>query len=195
MVFDRGPARAPFQPLAYSSSMTIVARWLFLAGIVAGVATSASAQNTVTNPSVVLVQIRASELVYPAIAQSARVSGTIDVRVGVRPDGSVAEVTTFPLARWWQMLQEVATVAAAHASFECRGCTEPLTAHTITFVFSLDGSDSAGNPPPPTWKQIGPASSEVTIVRRHEVINPRGPTTRVLHDRAARCLWLWRCGG
>lgn len=173
--------------------MTVLTRWLFLGAIVAGIATRASAQDAATGPSVVLVQIRTSGLGYPVIAQSARVSGKIDVRVGVRPDGSVAEVTTFPPARWWDLLQGTATSAAAHASFECRGCTEPSTAHIITFVFSLDGSDSAGNPLPPVWKQTGTASSEVTIFGRQDVINPRGPTSKVFHVRAARCLWLWRC--
>jgi hypothetical protein len=37
------------------------------------------------------------------------------------------------------VLHGVAVDAAARATFECRGCTQPSTPHTLTFVFSFDG--------------------------------------------------------
>ena len=160
------------------------------------VATTTSAQKAARSV-VVLLQIPAREVIYPPIAVFANVSGTINVRVGVRPDGSVAEVTVFPQAGMaWHGSCCTGTAAetAAHASFECRGCTRPSTAHTIAFVYSLDGFDSANNPLPPAWKQTGDASSEVTVFGRVPALGGfSGPPSKPFHVRAARCLWVWRC--
>jgi hypothetical protein len=125
------------------------------------------------------------------------VGGTINVRVGVRPDGGVSETTLLedvPLkgdgAYIWRLLSAAAVKAASGATFECRQCTETATPHTIAFVFSI--LDSFDRPPPPVWKQTGDASSEVTISARSYLCDhcPVGKPSRV---RAAWCLWLWRC--
>jgi hypothetical protein len=173
--------------------MAFPAQWLLLAACVTAVAEITCAQEAATTPSVVLLQIPAHEVFYSPIAESARVSGKVNVRVGVRPDGRVAEVTVFPQADvTWKLLHGTAVDAAARASFECRRCTQPSTAHTIAFVFSFDGFDSAGNPLPAAWKQTGDASSEVTVFGRTPIIGG-GPPSRPFHVRAARCLWLWHC--
>jgi TonB family protein len=173
--------------------MAFPARWLLLAVCVTAVATSTSAQLVTADPSVVLVQLPAQGVYYPPLAASARVTGKVDVRVGVRPDGSVAEVSVFPQTDGtWRLLQGMAVDVAARASFECRNCTQPSTAHMITFVFSLDGFDATGKPLPPRWKQMGNANSEVTVFGQVNIISV-GPPGKPFHVRAARCLWLWRC--
>src|SRR5438552_2489748 len=63
------------------------------------------------------------QVVYPAIAQSARIRGTVRVRVGVSPDGSVADTTLLDSSS--PLLNDAAVNAASHASFECRDCTKP----------------------------------------------------------------------
>jgi TonB family protein len=148
-----------------------------------------SAQQT-TVPVVVLSRI---EVFYPPIAEAARVSGTVTVRVGVRPDGTVAETA---LVQGLPLLNDVAIGAASRASFECRKCTQPSTPHLIAFVFSFDGFDSAGKPPTPVWKQTGDARSEVTVFGGAYILGPGpgpGPPSKPVHVRAPRCLWLWRC--
>jgi TonB family protein len=155
-----------------------------LAGCVTLMVAITSAQQA-TNPAVALSRIEGT---YPPIAKSARVGGTVNVRVGVRPDGTVSETT---LLRDVPLLSGAAVKAASGATFECRQCTEPATPHTISFVFSL--LDTQDSPPPPVWKQTGTASTEVTIFGNSPLCDHCGPLTwyRV---RAARCLWLWRCG-
>jgi hypothetical protein len=154
-----------------------------LAGYVTLVVTTTSAQQA-TNPTVALSRIHGT---YPVIAQYARVSGTVNVRVGVRPDGTVSETT---LLRDVPLLSNAAVDAASGAMFDCGQCTEPATPHTISFVFSrLDTQDS---PPPPVWKPTGTASTEVTIFGNTPLCDHCGPRT-VYRVRAARCLWLWRC--
>ena len=154
-----------------------------LAGCVTVVLGATPAQQATNLPAVALSRI---EVVYPPIAVSAWVSGTVNVRVGVRPDGSVAETT---LLRDVRLLSDAAVKAASGATFECRHCTEPATPHTISFVFSI--LDILDSPPPPVWKQTGNASTEVTILGRVYLCDHCvGKPHRV---RAARCLWLWHC--
>lgn len=171
--------------------MTTGRRCLVLAVCMTALVVDASAQNAAGGPSVVLTQI---EVYYPIIAMQARVSGQLDVRVGVRPDGSVADVTVFPQAdaRWKELFYVTVVNATARATFACRGCTQPSTSHMLTFVFVLDGIDSAGNLLPASWKQTSDARSEVTVFGRVPVIGP-GPASTPFHTRAARCLWLWHC--
>ena len=168
-------------------------RLLMLAVYVTTVTATLPAQEPPTTTSVVLRQIPAPEVRYPPIAESARVSGQVNVQVGVRPDGSVAEVTVFPQTDLsWRLLQGTAVDAASRATFECHDCTQPSTPHLIAFVFSLDGSDSGSHALPTTWKQTGDASSQVNVFGRVPIISV-GPPSKPFHVRAARCLWLWRC--
>jgi hypothetical protein len=167
------------------------ARWLLLAACAVAFPARVFAQETASAPSVVLLQIPVS---YPPIAESARVRGRVEVRVGVRPDGSVAEVTMFPQAEATaiRLLYGPAVDAAARATFECRGCTQPVTSHMVTFVFVLDGIEDAVTVSAPTWKQTGDASSEVTVHGR-TLICDHCPRNEPPPKRDARCLWLWHC--
>jgi TonB family protein len=166
--------------------MTLCPKGL-LAGCVTVVLATTSAQQTTARPVVTLSRI---EVVYPVIAEFARVGGTVTVRVAVRPDGSVSETTL--LQQDVRLLSDAAVNAASRATFECRQCTEPATPHTITFVFSILAS--LDSPPPPVWKQTGDASWEVTIFSHTYLCDHCGPREyKPSRVRAARCLWLWRC--
>src|SRR5689334_6254350 len=124
-------------------------------------------QQATSAPAVVLSRI---EIRYPSIAESAIVSGTVSVRVGVRPDGTVAE-TTVVEGNDLPLLNNAAKTAAAGAIFECGGCNEPSTPHLIVFVFSL-GDDRL----PTTWKQTSDASSEVTVIGKVPIFYGEAPT-------------------
>ena len=142
-------------------------RLLMMAAFVTAVGTATPAQQPPTTTSVVLRQVPAPDVSYPPIAESALVRGQLNVQVGVRPDGSVAEVTVFPRADLsWKLLQATTVNAASRATFECHDCTQPSTAHLMTFVFSLDASDDDGSVLPTTWKQTGDASSQINVFGR-----------------------------
>src|SRR5262249_36590909 len=132
--------------LLHCVGMTCRTRWLWLVAGMAALTPSASGQEPAAAPVVVLSRI---ELTYPPIAESARVEGRVRVQVGVRPDGSVSATT---LVDGVPLLSTVAFEAASRASFDCHGCTERSTPHTILFVFLLDGPDMGSAPVPPTWK-------------------------------------------
>src|SRR5262249_4122921 len=115
--------------------------------------------------------------------------GGVSVRVGVRPDGGVVETT---LLHGVPLLNDVAVDAASRAIFECHDCSQSSTSHVITFIFSFDGFDGAGNLLVTAWKQTGDASSEVSVFGRLPIIDVGSPR-KAFHVRAARCLWLWHC--
>jgi hypothetical protein len=161
-------------------------RWWLCASFMTTFIGMASGQTT--SPTTVLTHIA---VVYPAIAQSARMTGQIEVGMGVRPDGSVADTSVQRgIDLLGGMMNDAALNAASHATFECRSCAEPITPHTITFVFTFDGLDDGDKMSPPAWKQTGDRSSEVRVFGYVPFIHAPSGSGR---SRAARCLWLWRC--
>jgi TonB family protein len=140
-----------------------------------------------------VVPIKLSQPIYPPIAVSARVSGEVEVKIGVRPDGSVdrATVVSGP-----PLLQQAAVEAAQKSQFECRGCSEAATPYSLVFAFQLDGAThSAAEDEQRGAVSATPSQSRVTIVAESPVLYGDGGTydasgTRV---RSAKCLWLWKC--
>ncbi len=96
-------------------------RTFILAGCIVALATTVTGQQqTSGTASVVLSQFH---VFYPPVAEAARVQGKVDVRVSVRADGTVAEITAAEAeSRGVEALLRSAAVAAASAAhFECRG--------------------------------------------------------------------------
>ena len=172
-------------------SVALLRRWSVFTACAAALAATAAGQQASGAASVVLSQIH---VFYPPIAESARVQGKVDVRVSVRPDGTVAELAAGEAENRSVegLLRSAAVAAASGARFECRGCTQPATPHTITFVFTLDYP--ADKPPPPVWREAGDARSEVTVFGTVQVCDHCGAAPQPTRKRSGMCLWLWRCG-
>src|SRR5215472_15315049 len=69
--------------------------------------------------------------VFPPLANQARIDGIVEVKVTIRPDGSidsVMKVSGHPL------LAQTALDSAAKSRFECPRCTGPID-HTLTYSF------------------------------------------------------------
>lgn len=173
--------------------MALFARGLVLAGCAVALTATAAGQQASGTASVVLSDIH---VFYPPIAEAARVQGKVDVRVSVRPDGSVGELAASEGESRIEegLLRPAAVAAASGARFECRGCTQPATPHTITFVFTLEYPTPTDKPPPPAWRQTGEARSEVTVFGRMAVCDHCGASRPPTRERSGICLWLWRCG-
>ena len=144
--------------------------------------------------------------VYPQIAQSARVSGDVEVGVDVRPDGTVASAKA---ASGPPLLTQAAEDAARRVVFTCRQCREALNRYSLYVTFRLQDQEQR---PQATPLAISPTQGWVTVVAPVPLINggpgPPDPPTRGIkclflwrcdpppqRARAAECLWLWRCGG
>ncbi len=146
--------------------------------------TTAGAETTIRGE---VVPIRQVPPIYPAIAASARVSGEVEVNVGVGPDGRVesAVIVSGP-----SLFEAAALDAARKSEFECRRCSAPVTPYSLVFAFRLEDSNQLGADAAQP-EQIGPARSRVTVVA------PARPIYIIFSSymvRSAKCLFLWKCG-
>jgi len=74
--------------------------------------------------------------VYPSLARATRTTGDVDLMLGVRQDGVVeseAVVSGHPL------LKQAALLSVHQSRFECRKCTEPVTAYRLVYTFQIEG--------------------------------------------------------
>lgn len=145
--------------------------------------------------------------VYPQIAQSARVTGDVEVGIDVRPDGTVASVRAVSGP---PLLTQAAEAAARRVAFSCRRCTEALNRYSLYVTFRLSLQDE---PPHGMPLVVSPTQGWVTVVAPVPLIGggpalvdgdgrARGVKCLFLwrcdppprRARAAQCLWLWRCG-
>jgi len=128
--------------------------------------------------------------VYPPIAESACVTGDVEISVVVRPDGAV---TSAEVVSGAPLLRDTALKAAREAKYECRECTEPGTPYSIVFRFQVVHRDDVKPPAGLMFDPDGRAIVNVvgSVGYWYEGAVFSRPSTRV---RAAKCLWLWRCG-
>ena len=132
--------------------------------------------------------------VYPPLARQARISGDVVLKVSVSKDGSIQSVDLFS---GHPMLIAAATRSAKQSTFECRGCEE-TTSYLLTYTFKI----SAECP------HFGP-NCEFEEGREPEVTQLPGRITLIVEPacacdpvvtitrarvRAARGLYLWKCG-
>jgi TonB family protein len=150
----------------------------------------------------VIVPLRWPEPIYPQIAQSARVTGDVEVAIDVRPDGSVAAAK---VVKGLPLLDRAAEDAARQAVFECRNCVDPVSRYSLYVSFRLGDAEAARQP-----VSVSPTQGWVTVSAPSPMIGggpgviPRVRATKCLflwrcgwpapRARAARCLWLWPCG-
>ncbi|SPE20910.1 exported hypothetical protein [Candidatus Sulfotelmatomonas gaucii] len=123
---------------------------------------------------------------YPPIALAARVSGRVELSIKLGSDGTVesVEVVGGPA-----MLRSAAIESARQMQFECNGCTPGARQFKLSFSYELIGGYFC-DAPDKSYPRVSEASGIVTFTGQ-----PSGTcdpvATRV---RAAKCLYLWRCG-
>jgi TonB family protein len=170
--------------------MSRVGLFVFLA------ASSAIAQNFST-PRVIVSKL--SPPTYPRLALQARIAGSVEMNIAVRPDGNVESIA---LVSGHPMLKSTAIESAQKTQFECKDCREPSMLYHMTYKFELGdalgckGIDADGY-------DIYDASGGAQVTQTQAVVTIRGrpyatcdPTEKIsfLKFRSAKCLYLWRCG-
>ena len=91
------------------------------------------------NSAVVLDEL--SPPVYPPLARYARITGSVEVKIEIRKDGSVASqqvITGHPI------LKLAAMASIQKSRFVCSGCSEEVTSYSLTFTFSLRENGHCG---------------------------------------------------
>lgn len=141
--------------------------------------------------------VKLGDITYPPIARAAHISGTVEIDLVIRPDGSVqqSEVISGP-----RMLSQAALDSARGSTYVCRNCDAPA-AYKLTYAFSVVPTDppktcdrtALPTPPGPKWD----ASRHEVSVFAMEVwtCDPAvSITTTYRRVRSAKCLFLWACG-
>jgi len=133
---------------------------------------------------------------YPPLARQARIAGTVELNVALRPDGSVDSVS---LISGHPMLSPAAVESARQTRFKCTECLEPLALYHMTYKFELgempscegvDGNDSSHDRDTHVTQSLG----IITIVGRPQLICDPAVKITFQRFRAAKCLYLWQCG-
>jgi TonB family protein len=155
-------------------------RRLTMLALVAGLCAAPPADAQQIRPGQVVV-IDLAPPMYPPIAISARIEGTVRVLINVSPDGRLesAEVADGPA-----ILRDAALHGVRASRFECAGCGDSGAPHTMLFSFVL-------NAPPEGLVLSSESHTHYRITRESPVVIPYFSSVEA---RSIKCLYLWRCG-
>jgi TonB family protein len=126
--------------------------------------------------------------IYPSLARQARISGNVELKLGIRLDGSIesAIVVSGP-----PMLTQAALNSAQQSRFECRGCEDKVTSHFLVYSFQFAFVADPDYPCPERSEPLVTHSeNQVTIVSEPALVYPIFSNVRV---RSAKCAYLWQC--
>jgi TonB family protein len=138
-----------------------------------------------------------SNPIYPQLAKQARVAGDVELKVSIRPDGTVDSVDVI---RGPGLLRQAALNSAQQSKFECRKCGEDVSSYELVYSFMLGPtnycsgsvvkSDSTSTQ---TYPQVTRSQNHVTVLDQ-----PLGSCDVATHTigkvRSVKCLYLWKCG-
>lgn len=125
--------------------------------------------------------------IYPSVARLANITGDVQLKVIIRKNGSVESAS---VVNGSPMLQQAALNSARQSRFECRGCEQDLTPHSLVYSFQL--ISSPGYPcPEGGWLHVLQFDSHITIMAEPPLVHPY---FSYIAARSAKCLYLWPCG-
>jgi TonB family protein len=129
--------------------------------------------------------------IYPPLARQARISGTVQIQLQLRKDGSVESAKVID---GHPMLGQAALESAQRSEFECAECIETAT-YSLVYVFELRETCHFG----PHCEPLDNDQSLVTQSPGRVVVSAAAlctcdPAATLIKVRSARCLYLWKCG-
>jgi TonB family protein len=142
------------------------------------------------------VLTKLSPPIYPPLARQARINGEVDLKLGIRPDGTVGSVCVIS---GHPMLSQVAMESAQQSQFDCSACASGLNSYSVRYKFellpldhtkdcaTLTDEERNGSPPP----RVDLSQHEITVFGK--VMETCDPAAELRKVRSARCLYLWRC--
>jgi TonB family protein len=153
-------------------------------------------QPATINSGVVITKL--SPPSYPALALQARITGTVELNVTIRRDGSLESVT---VVSGHPILSDAALDSARHTEWECKGCSEAAITHRFEYKFEQGelllctrwGRDANGDliydKPAVHVTQSGD-----TITILDSPVPTCDPAAELRKVRSPKCFYLWRCG-
>ena len=123
---------------------------------------------------------------YPPIPQAARVFGWVVLNITLKPDGSVdsADVVSGP-----QMLRAAAIESARQMQFDCKACAAGTAQFQISFNYEINWEYSC-DAPDKSYPRVSESNGTVKFTGQP----PSTCDPALTRVRAAKCLYLWKCG-
>lgn len=175
-------------------------RTVIIGVVLIGSNIKAVAQNPATPSSrqseVILTKL--TQPVYPPLARQVRISGNVELMLEVRRDGSVQSATAIG---GHPLLVQAALDSAQRSQFECRECSETVSALRLVYTFQLVGAESCcvATGDKPKNKETDQLVPRVIQSQNHITVVDLttcdcGPGDGYFMVRSLKCLYLWRCG-
>lgn len=145
------------------------------------------AQSGTSTPSLEAVKLEPP--VYPPYAMAARVSGEVDLKITLKPDGTprTVQVGSGP-----QNLRQAAVESATRSRFEVAPGNSAGESYQLIYRFVLDEARGCGQDRDKSYPHIHYESNTITISEQPmTTCDPVAEPTRV---RSIKCLFLWKCG-
>jgi TonB family protein len=179
------------RPCSLSAALRIVAVAVCCLAVVECAVAQGTTNSTTRESGVVLTKLSAP--IYPPLARQARISGDVVVQVSVRKDGSIESVELFD---GHPVLARAALDSAKQSTFACRGCAA-TTSSLLTYTFGISGVCRFGpncEPLEPRAPQLTQSEDKITLTVEPACECDPAVTIVRTRVRAARCLYLWKCG-
>ena len=158
------------------------------------------------SPQAEVVLIKVFAPIFPPFARQALVAGDVQVKVLVRPDGTLAAAEAIS---GHDLLRDAALESARKSEFECRRCIGE-TFHILTYTFMFPKLPPMDPDPcccshPPSFRQppieslIEQSQDHITVIDgMKECICPDSCEAKEAEKRSKyrsfKCLYLWQCG-
>jgi TonB family protein len=148
----------------------------------------AGATSETAQTGVVLSKL--SQPVYPQMARIAHIQGDVEVKLGIRNDGSIESAVA---VSGHPILKQAALDSAQQSRFECRGCGNEVTFYSLTYSFQFaTGTYVLPKPNESGGDHVVQSENRVTIFA--EPVPVHLTNFAYVRARSANCLYLWTCG-
>ncbi|MGE5114582.1 MAG: energy transducer TonB [Acidobacteriaceae bacterium] len=137
---------------------------------------------------------------YPPLARVANISGSVELLVTLRADGTPQSVDVLS---GHAMLKEAASDSASRSEYVCLACNGKIAQYRLTYVFSLigEGDCCSAISVRPTVTQEPNRSSATAPQPSGMRIKVEAPKSCICDPaftvrkrvRSLKCLYLWRC--
>jgi TonB family protein len=142
------------------------------------------------------VVTKLSPLIYPPLARQTRITGDVQLKLEVRPNGSVASAA---VVSGHPLLSQFALENAQQSQFACENCGEDVHSFRLVYTFELSppGSESElgqANTINPEHPGLRITRSEGHVIVADQPVCLCDPAPDHRKVRSLKCLYLWKCG-
>jgi TonB family protein len=156
--------------------------------LVQNAAGQAVAVPDIAQPEVVLSKL--PQPIYPQMARIAHIQGEVEVKLGIRKDGSIESAVA---VSGHPILKQAALDSAQQSQFECQGCSDKVTFYSLIYSFQFATGPST-SPKQNESSGVHVVQSENRVMVFAEPVPIHIDNFAYIRVRSVKCLYLWSCG-